>query len=328
MAQSSVDLWIRTSEAELAASSDHNGVGHEEEYTPEQYMETTNASSSSQYHDPQYPPAAGGSYDEVYSEIPDILCLAHFCALAHPPRDDSEQALFASRESWEPVREWMRTHSAEEVKIAAEQRDDAGKTALHFACQNVPPEDIVNVFLIVAMDVVQWPDSFGWLPIHYACAYGASATVIKALAESYPASKTTRDRKGRTPLHFALGTSNVHSPDVIVVLGSTGAASYEDDNGMLVCCDVAVCVRTAIECCIISHVLTQHLCTRARTPLCCSPFTMRVPMVLRKIVFMSSLIHIMTPLQPWTREAAHPCILPCPTQVENRHQRRFGYCSV
>jgi hypothetical protein len=35
-------------------------------------------------------------------------------------------------------------------------------------------------------------------------------------------------------LHFALGTSNSNSSAVVVLLSSMGAASYADDNGMLV----------------------------------------------------------------------------------------------
>lgn len=178
-------------------------------------------------------------YDEGYMDdtnVPSVLLLNHFCAHAFPPQDDSEEAKASADHSWEPVRDWMRTHSADEVQAAAEQRDDAGKTALHFACQNSPPKDVIDVFLSIAADIVQWPDSFGWLPIHYACAYGADTQVIKSLAEAFPESKTTVDRKGRTPLHFALGTSNSNSPAVVVLLSSTGAAGYPDDNGMLVSC--------------------------------------------------------------------------------------------
>ena len=108
-------------------------------------------------------------------------------------------------------------------------------TALHFACRNAPPTDVIDVFLSIAEDTVQWPDSFGWLPIHYACACGAETEVIKQLAEAFPESKTTVDRRGRTPLHFALGNSSKPvAPDVVVLLSSSGAAGYADDNGMLV----------------------------------------------------------------------------------------------
>jgi hypothetical protein len=167
-------------------------------------------------------------------DIPDIQMLAQLCAQAHPPSDTTEEALLLADESWDAVRDWMRRHSAEEVHAAAGQRDEAGKTALHFACQSAPPVDVVEVFLSIASDVVQWPDQFGWLPIHYACAYGSSAEVIKGLAEAYPESKTTVDRKGRTPLHFAVGNNNPNASAVVMILSSTGAASYADDNGMLV----------------------------------------------------------------------------------------------
>lgn len=172
-----------------------------------------------------------------YSAVPDIMFLNHFCATAHPPQDSSEEAQEDADLSWEPVREWLRTHSADEVRAAAQQRGDSAMTALHLACRNVAPSDIIDVLLSIAIDTAQWQDSFGWLPIHYACACGADPNVIKSLAEAFPESKTTIDRRGRTPLHFALGNSNPDSPvspAVVVLLSSTGAASYADDNGMLV----------------------------------------------------------------------------------------------
>ena len=169
------------------------------------------------------------------SEVPDIQMLNLHCARAFPPKNNTPEAKEEAAASWEPVREWLRTRSAEEVRAAAEQRGDSAMTALHFACRNAPPTDVIDVFLSIAEDTVQWPDSFGWLPIHYACACGAETEVIKQLAEAFPESKTTVDRRGRTPLHFALGNSSKPvAPDVVVLLSSTGAAGYADDNGMLV----------------------------------------------------------------------------------------------
>jgi Ankyrin repeats (3 copies) len=169
------------------------------------------------------------------SAIPDVMLLNMFCARAKAPRDP--RSVDDRREaeiSWEPVREWLSSHNADEVRVAAEQQGESGLTALHFACRHVPPLDIIDVLLSVAADTtVQWPDSFGWLPIHYACASGSSSEVIKALVEAYPESKTTVDRRGRTPLHFALGDKPA-SPDVVFLLGSSGAASYPDEIGMLV----------------------------------------------------------------------------------------------
>jgi hypothetical protein len=246
MSRSSVDLWVQD-----ANSGEDTGYAEgQPQNDPNPEQSPPNNGEMSQEYSAQFSEYAQNNdgynennreYDGLResqgtygSALPDILLLAHFCAEALPPNGESEQAIRESDQTWGPVREWMRTHSAEEVHAGTLQRDDAGKTALHLACQNSPPDDVVDVFMSIAAETAQWPDSFGWLPIHYACAYAASTHVIKCLAEAYPESKTTIDRKGRTPLHFALGTTNAHSAAIVVILSSTGAASYQDDNGMLV----------------------------------------------------------------------------------------------
>ena len=55
------------------------------------------------------------------------------------------------------------------------------------------------------------------------------------LAEQYPESKTSVDKRKRTPLHFALGhTERPASVATVVLLSGTGAALMADENGMLV----------------------------------------------------------------------------------------------
>jgi hypothetical protein len=174
----------------------------------------------------------GETYTTGTDSVPDSMLLNVYCARAKAPKDTEESRVEAEK-SWEPVREWLSSHNAEEVRAAAEQRGESGLTALHFAARHVPPLDVVDVLLSIAVDTVQWPDSFGWLPIHYACASGSDSEVIKALVEAYPESRTTVDRRGRTPLHFALGDKPA-SPDVVFLLGASGAASYPDEIGMLV----------------------------------------------------------------------------------------------
>lgn len=164
--------------------------------------------------------------------VPDVMLLNVFCARAKAPKE-SEESRVEAEQSWAPVREWLSSHNADEVRAAAEQRGESGLTALHFAARHDPPLDVIDVLLSIAQDTVQWPDSFGWLPIHYACASGSDTSVIKALADAFPDGKTTVDRRGRTPLHFALGDKPA-SPDVIFLLSATGAASYPDEIGMLV----------------------------------------------------------------------------------------------
>ena len=55
------------------------------------------------------------------------------------------------------------------------------------------------------------------------------------LAEAYPESKTSVDKRKRTPLHFALGhTERPANVATVVLLSGTGAALMADENGMLV----------------------------------------------------------------------------------------------
>lgn len=175
-----------------------------------------------------------GDYTDADAEL---LQLNRLCEAAFPPRNKSEEAKYQSEMSWEPVREWINAHSEEDIRQAALQRGDSNMTALHFACRNSSVPDVVDILLTVAPETVQWPDSFGWIPIHYACACGAADEVIKKLAEILPESKTTVDRRGRTPLHFALGNQNpdqLATPAVVAILSSSGAAAMTDEHGMLV----------------------------------------------------------------------------------------------
>lgn len=174
---------------------------------------------------------------ENFPEIPDILLLHHFCTRAHGPRAMTDQAKDDADLSWGPVRDWLRTHrdSPDDVREAVQQRGEHAMTALHVACRNGPPLDVITAILTVARDTLEWKDSLGCVPLHYACS--ADLEVVKSLTGDYPDSKTAVDRQGRTPLHYALWNSNTENPistAVIVLLSSTGAASIADDNGMLV----------------------------------------------------------------------------------------------
>jgi hypothetical protein len=176
-----------------------------------------------------------GTTDDDYTNE-DLLQLNRLCAAAFPPPNKTDDAKYQSEMSWEPVREWINSHSKEEIQQAAVQLGDSNMTALHFACRNGSPNDVIDTLISVAHEAVEWPDSFGWLPIHYACACGADAEVIKKLAETFPDSKTSVDRRGRTPLHFALGNQNpdqLASPAVVSILSSSGAAAVADEQGML-----------------------------------------------------------------------------------------------
>ena len=96
--------------------------------------------------------------------------------------DDALDALIDSvvdyedpKECWDLVRTWLSDHSLEETKSAVELKGEFDTTALHVACRNKPPVDVVDIMLMAAPDMIFWADSFGWLPVSFihlfACIY-------------------------------------------------------------------------------------------------------------------------------------------------------------
>jgi hypothetical protein len=139
-------------------------------------------------------------------------------------------------ELWDYVRQWLQTHSIDETKLAVEAKGDFDTSALHVACRNHPPVDVIEVMLMAAPDIIFWADSFGWLPLHYACANGADITVITLLVNAFPDSRLNTDKRGRTPLHFALGNvTNLATPSLVKLLtGKKGESTrWPDENEML-----------------------------------------------------------------------------------------------
>ena len=83
-----------------------------------------------------------------------------------------------------------------------------------------------------------WSDSFGWLPLHYACANGASASVVRVLLDAYPGGGVECDKRKRTPLHFALCNTDLPASEEMARLlvrpfKDVSAASMEDEHAML-----------------------------------------------------------------------------------------------
>jgi hypothetical protein len=189
--------------------------------------------------------------------IPDSLVLGHLCAcVSVPPPFDrdlhstAESSAGSRDDDWAPVRNWLRSHSADEIRQGAFQRGEAGMTALHYACRNGAPKDIVHLLVYYARDPVEWPDGFGWLPLHYAASFYASMEVMQILVSAYPQGRIVADNGGRTPLHNAIAGRSARNIDVeqkddghvdsdnaaevISLLSSSGAASIADRNKFLV----------------------------------------------------------------------------------------------
>jgi hypothetical protein len=84
--------------------------------------------------------------------------------------------------------------------------DRRGRTALHFALGDKPASPDV-VFLLSSTGAARMPDEIGMLPLHYACAFGASEEVLYVLTEAFPEAMEAKDERERTPLHFALSNA-------------------------------------------------------------------------------------------------------------------------
>lgn len=141
---------------------------------------------------------------------------------------------------WERARRWLWANPhPQQRQAAADIRGAGDATCLHIVCKyHNPPEDVVQALIEAAFDTVQWTDSHGWLPLHHACANGASPEVIKMLVDAYPEGRVTQDQQNRTPLHF-YATRNTDNPATMVLNvellseNSAAAAALSDRSGML-----------------------------------------------------------------------------------------------
>lgn len=140
--------------------------------------------------------------------------------------------------TWDQVRRWLWAHESQEERAAAAYiRGQADVTPLHLMCKlNNPPTDVISNIVEAAPEVVSWVDSHGWLPLHHACANGATTEVLHILTTAYPESKIVQDNQSRTPLHF-YATRNADNPTAMAanveLLSDTGAAELPDRGGML-----------------------------------------------------------------------------------------------
>jgi len=132
--------------------------------------------------------------------------------------------------TWDSIREWLAAHpSSADRQQAAQHQGQFLTTALHMVCKlNDPPVDVVEGLIECAEETVEWPDSNGWLPLHHACANGASGRVLSVLVQAYPEGKVRQDRRFRTPLHFAFfrrdanDDSRARNPDGGGAMGGDG----------------------------------------------------------------------------------------------------------
>lgn len=166
----------------------------------------------------------------------------HLACRNGPPADVVRMLVRAAPQTvrWADSFGWLPLHYAcaneanEEVLVLLAEEFPDGKTwadkrkrtPLHFALghtERPAGEDAVR--LLSGTGAALFPDENGMLPLHYACAYGATEEALKALTDDHVDTIAAPDSKGRTPLHFALGNADrPASPGVVRLLLSRNPA--------------------------------------------------------------------------------------------------------
>lgn len=144
--------------------------------------------------------------------------------------EDAQRRRELVEQTWEQVRKWLWSHSSQEERAAAACiRGQADVTPLHLMFRlGYPPTDVVNDLVEAEPEIVSYVDSHGWLPLHHACAYGASPEVFEILTTAYPESRTAQDNQRRTPLHFYATRNADNNPTVMEMLCAKGGAEGVD----------------------------------------------------------------------------------------------------
>ena len=193
--------------------------------------------------------------------------------------------------TWNSIREWLESHpSSNDRQLAAQHTGQFLTTTLHMLCKLLdPPVDIIQSLIDCAPETVEWQDSNGWLPLHHACANGASGKVLSVLVTAYPEGKVQQDKRFRTPLHFAFFRRDAHDdkmgknssitdpsnggigtdggagtdgddkevgnsmPEIVRLLSDSGAAELQDEGGMVSVCllffELSCSLRVYIDMC-------------------------------------------------------------------------------
>lgn len=166
----------------------------------------------------------------------------HLACRNGPPLDIVQMLIAASPVTvsmsdsfgWLPLHYACANQASQEVlKLLAEQYpesktcvDKRMRTPLHFALGHTDqPADVTTVILLSETGAPLFADENGMLPLHYACAYGVGEDVLRVLTDNHIQTIIATDKRGRTPIHFAMGNADrPASPGVVNLLISQHAA--------------------------------------------------------------------------------------------------------
>ena len=113
--------------------------------------------------------------------------------------------------------EWQTVFDQIKAHPETASLDLNGNLVLHEFCKKQPQLEILHLVMAANESAVKTRGKSGLLPLHFACAFGASADAVKLLLDAYPEAVRLPDESDRMlPLHHAckFGTSE----DVLMTL--------------------------------------------------------------------------------------------------------------
>lgn len=108
------------------------------------------------------------------------------------------------------------------TELTAQQPDEEGKCALHWACEYRSSVPLIKLLVEMAPSILQHKDAYGRLPLHWECSVVSERkdkmAVVSYLVQQYPEAVAVLDRDGRSPLKM------IDVSDVFELLQSTSAS--------------------------------------------------------------------------------------------------------
>jgi len=113
----------------------------------------------------------------------------------------------------------------------AREKDNNGRVALHYACKDpVGGESSTRLLLRAYPEGAMVADDSGFLPLHVACRYGTSLSVIRMLIRAAPESMLRKTKKGSTPMVCAKTSKGGLGEEIVGILERCAEESLDRTN--------------------------------------------------------------------------------------------------
>ena len=137
---------------------------------------------------------------------------------AIPAEQPADLKIFvlAEKEKWEELMEVIEAQPTLASLMLTGVSDSEGNLVLHEVCKHRPSLDVIDCLLNANRAAAGMRGHFGCLPLHNACAFGASAAVIQRLVDICPGSVRVLDGNDQMlPLHHAC---NSGAPEAVLMI--------------------------------------------------------------------------------------------------------------